>query len=64
MIIAEAGREEDGALRLGHIGYDHVAGYLEGGMESLENVPETVGRTVGMTPAERLNRPDSPLYWT
>lgn len=64
VIIAEPGREEEGALRLGRIGYDHVAGYLEGGMASLENLPEAVERTVRITPAtlaERLNTPDSPV---
>ena len=64
VIIAEPGREEESALRLGPIGYDHVAGYLEGGMASLKNIPEAVGRTVRITPAtlaERLNTPDSPV---
>ena len=64
VIIAEPGREEESALRLGRIGYDHVAGYLDGGMASLENAPEAVGRTVRITPAtlaERLSTPDSPV---
>jgi hydroxyacylglutathione hydrolase len=34
-IIAEPGREYEAALRLGRIGFDRVAGYLEGGMQSL-----------------------------
>ena len=64
VIIAEPGREEESALRLGRIGYDHVAGYLDGGMASLENAPEAVGRTVRITPAtlaERLSTPASPV---
>lgn len=33
-IVAGRGRESEAAMRLGRIGFDHVAGYLEGGMES------------------------------
>src|SRR5580692_11271045 len=33
VIIAEPGRELEAALRLGRIGFDHVRGYLQGGME-------------------------------
>ncbi|MCH8256113.1 MAG: MBL fold metallo-hydrolase, partial [Gemmatimonadetes bacterium] len=32
VIVAEPGREEEAAMRLGRIGYDNVIGYLEGGM--------------------------------
>jgi hydroxyacylglutathione hydrolase len=35
VIIAEPGREREAALRLGRIGFDHVQGYLQDGMESL-----------------------------
>ena len=35
VIIAEPGREQEAALRLGRIGFDHVKGYLSGGMEAL-----------------------------
>jgi hydroxyacylglutathione hydrolase len=35
IIIAEPGREYEAAMRLGRIGFDRVAGYLEGGMQSL-----------------------------
>jgi rhodanese-related sulfurtransferase len=30
VIIAEPGREQEAAMRLGRIGFDHVAGYLQG----------------------------------
>src|ERR1041384_1838364 len=33
VIIAEPGREQEAALRLGRIGFDHVKGYLRGGRE-------------------------------
>ena len=35
VIIAEPGREQEAALRLGRIGFDHVKGYLKGGIEAL-----------------------------
>ena len=35
VIVAEPGREQEAALRLGRIGFDHVRGYLDGGMAAL-----------------------------
>jgi hydroxyacylglutathione hydrolase len=49
VIIAEPGREQEAALRLGRIGFDHVKGYLQGGMEAL------AGRADLMWPTERLS---------
>ena len=45
VIIAEPGREQEAALRLGRIGFDHVRGYLEGGMEALAERPDLVWPT-------------------
>ena len=45
VIIAGPGREQEAALRLGRIGFDHVKGYLEGGMEALAGRPDLVWRT-------------------
>jgi rhodanese-related sulfurtransferase/glyoxylase-like metal-dependent hydrolase (beta-lactamase superfamily II) len=45
VIIAEPGREEEAATRLGRIGFDHVAGYVQGGMQSLEERPDLLIRT-------------------
>src|SRR5580700_6700821 len=39
VIIAEPGREQEAALRLGRIGFDQVLGYLEGGMAALAERP-------------------------
>jgi hydroxyacylglutathione hydrolase len=36
VIIAAPGRENESAIRLGRIGFDHVAGYLQNGLQSLE----------------------------
>jgi glyoxylase-like metal-dependent hydrolase (beta-lactamase superfamily II)/rhodanese-related sulfurtransferase len=45
VIIAEPGREQEAALRLGRIGFDHVNGYLSGGMEALADRPDLVWPT-------------------
>lgn len=51
VIIAEPGREQEAALRLGRIGFDHVKGYLESGMEALRERSDLVW------PTERLAAP-------
>jgi hydroxyacylglutathione hydrolase len=45
VIIANPGREAESAVRLGRIGFDHVAGYLENGLESLKPRPDLVDFT-------------------
>ena len=45
VIIAEPGREQEAALRLGRIGFDHVRGHLRGGMEALAARPDLVWPT-------------------
>ena len=64
VIVAEPGREQEAALRLGRIGFDNVAGYLDGGMQALETRPDLVGRVERITAAtlaERLAGPQPPL---
>jgi rhodanese-related sulfurtransferase len=51
VIIAEPGREQEAALRLGRIGFDHVKGYLRAGMEALAERPDLVW------PTERASAP-------
>lgn len=51
VLIAEPGREEEALTRLGRIGYDHVAGYLNRGMEALRARPELVQETSRITAA-------------
>jgi hydroxyacylglutathione hydrolase len=51
VIIAEPGREKEAALRLGRIGFDHVTGYMQGGMEALAGRPDLVW------PTERVSAP-------
>jgi glyoxylase-like metal-dependent hydrolase (beta-lactamase superfamily II)/rhodanese-related sulfurtransferase len=64
VVIVDPGREEEAAVRLGRIGFDGLAGYLEGGMLALNNRPELVERTERITAAtleEHLAEPDPPL---
>ena len=42
IIIAEPGQEREAIQRLGRIGFDQVAGYLEGGMQSAAHRPDVV----------------------
>jgi rhodanese-related sulfurtransferase len=51
VIIAEPGREQEAALRLGRIGFDQVSGYLDGGMVALAERPDLVWTTERVTPA-------------
>ena len=45
VIIAEPGRELEAAVRLGRIGFDQAAGYLDGGLQVLEDRPELLRPT-------------------
>jgi glyoxylase-like metal-dependent hydrolase (beta-lactamase superfamily II)/rhodanese-related sulfurtransferase len=51
VIIADPGRESEAAIRLGRIGFDHVAGYLKDGLQTLKSRPELTVTT------ERLSAP-------
>ena len=60
VIIADPGRENEAALRLGRIGFDHIVGYLQDGLQSLAARPEltaTTERVSGPLAAERLAEP-------
>ncbi len=60
IVVADPGREYESAVRLGRIGFDHVAGYLDGGMASLESRPDLTRTTERVSPqaaAERLMQP-------
>ena len=64
ILIADSGREAEAALRLGRIGFDHVAGYLTDGMAALAARPGLVSQTERITAAtlaERLGSPSGPL---
>ena len=51
VLIADPGREYEAATRLGRIGFDHIAGYLAGGLTSLEARADLTAHT------DRLSAP-------
>ena len=64
VIIASPGREKEAAMRLGRIGFDHVAGYLDDGMNALESSPGLLQQNVCLaatTVAEQLASPSPPI---
>ena len=64
VIIADPGRENESAIRLGRIGFDHVAGYLMDGLHSLKSRPDltvTTDRLSAPFAAELLSSPQPPL---
>jgi DMSO/TMAO reductase YedYZ molybdopterin-dependent catalytic subunit/glyoxylase-like metal-dependent hydrolase (beta-lactamase superfamily II)/rhodanese-related sulfurtransferase len=64
VIVADPGRQDEAAMRLGRIGFDNVAGFLDGGMQALDGRPDLVGRIeriTAVTLAEQLAAPDPPV---
>jgi len=64
VVIADPGRESESAVRLGRIGFDHVAGYLNQGMRSLEGRPDlcvSTERISAPLAAERLALSEPPV---
>src|ERR1700719_4743880 len=64
VIVAEPGRELEAALRLGRIGFDHIRGYLRGGMLALADRPDLVcptERVSAQMAADELARVEPPL---
>jgi glyoxylase-like metal-dependent hydrolase (beta-lactamase superfamily II)/rhodanese-related sulfurtransferase len=56
VIVADPGRERESAMRLGRIGFDQVAGYLEDGLRSLESRPDLVRSTERVSPPAAAER--------
>jgi rhodanese-related sulfurtransferase len=64
IIIASPGREHESAIRLGRIGFDHIAGYLENGLQSLDASPDLVASTARVSApfaADLLSSDKAPL---
>src|SRR5579859_6788069 len=64
VIISEPGREYEATIRLGRIGFDHVMGFLRGGMSALADRPDLVwptDRTGVLIAAEELETSEPPL---
>ncbi len=49
VVIADPDSEEEAIMRLGRIGFDNVAGYLQDGMRALEAHPDQLGKIVRIT---------------
>ncbi len=49
VMIADPGKEEESAVRLGRIGYDRIAGYLRGGMSAAAARPSLLVRRSRVT---------------
>jgi hydroxyacylglutathione hydrolase len=45
VVVADPGQEHESAMRLGRIGLDHVVGYLQQGLESLDAQPALAATT-------------------
>jgi hydroxyacylglutathione hydrolase len=50
VILAAPGRENESAVRLGRIGFDHIAGYLQNGLQALESRPDRIAITEHLSP--------------
>jgi len=64
VIIADPGRESESAVRLGRIGFDHIVGFLQHGLRSLESradLTATTERVSAPVAAERVGRGEAML---
>ena len=64
VIIADPGRETEAATRLGRIGFDHIAGFLNGGLSTLHAHPQltvTTERLSAPFAAETMSSSEPPL---
>jgi hydroxyacylglutathione hydrolase len=65
VLVTEPGSETEAATRLGRIGFDNVAGYLDGGMQSVAEAPdeliEDIDRVTAPALAEQLASSSPPL---
>jgi hydroxyacylglutathione hydrolase len=59
VVVADPGREREAVLRLGRIGFDQVAGYLEGGPRAFERRADLVASHPRIDPAELARRRSS-----
>ena len=56
VIVADPGAERESALRLGRIGFDHVIGYLDGGMASGASRSDLVLETIRVSPERAVEQ--------
>lgn len=64
ILIAEPGRQEEAAVRLGRVGIENVLGFLQGGMSAAQARPDVLDRTPRLTALalwEQLRGKNPPL---
>jgi glyoxylase-like metal-dependent hydrolase (beta-lactamase superfamily II) len=59
VVVAAPGREQETAVRLGRIGFDHVEGFLQGGVEALAARPDLVRVVRRLEPEEAARELES-----
>ncbi len=52
VLVTEAGKEKESAIRLARVGFDQMTGYLEGGFETWKAAGETVDLVINVEPDE------------
>lgn len=53
-LVTEPGKEEEAVVRLSRVGFDRMAGYLEGGFESWRDAGEKIDMIIDVEPDELL----------
>jgi len=56
VLVASPGREREAAMRLRRVGFDRVLGYLDGGIEAIQDAARLVRHPVRITSAELRER--------
>jgi hydroxyacylglutathione hydrolase len=54
ILITEPGKEEESVIRLSRVGFDKMAGYLDGGFETWKNAGEKIDMIVDVEPDELI----------
>jgi hydroxyacylglutathione hydrolase len=54
ILVTESGKEEESVIRLSRVGFDKMAGYLDGGFETWKNAGERIDMIVDVEPDELI----------
>jgi hydroxyacylglutathione hydrolase len=54
ILVTEPGKEEESVIRLSRVGFDKMAGYLDGGFEAWKNAGEKIDMIVDVEPDELM----------
>ena len=64
VVVAPPGREQESLVRLNRVGFEHVSGYMQGGIQEIADHPELQEfqpRMSAQELSERLKGPDAPV---